>query len=84
MIIRRFVKSGKSIFIVILLFIMFWMVLMIDSQVRTQMVTIRENDRLKADNEAVAKWRDCFKSKNLYEIDGVEYVRLSEIQECGK
>jgi uncharacterized membrane protein affecting hemolysin expression len=84
MILHKFIKSWRGVVILLLVCLVVFMGLMIDSQVRSQMIVIGENNQLKADSLAISEWRKCMENTNLYTIENEKYTKLSEIQECNK
>lgn len=84
MILNRFFKFGKDVVILVLICIIVFMGLMIDSQVRSQLEVIGENNQLKADALAIKEWRTCIENTNLYTIENEKYSKMSEIQTCNK
>jgi len=83
MILNRFIKSGKSMIILVLICIIVFMGLMIHTQVQSQMVVIRENEGYKEYVSGVESWKNCMANTNIYTIADEKYAKLSEIQSCG-
>lgn len=84
MILRRYIKSWKGFTILILVCLVVFMGLIIDTQVRTQMLTNAENEQLKAYKLEIDAWKKCFEDTSVFTVDSEKVVKLADIQKCGR
>lgn len=84
MILNNVLKSGKSKVIFLLICFIFFLFLVIDSGIRSQMMKMSEIDRLTTINQDWEKYKECLSKINVKEVtpDNIEVVLLSDIEAC--
>ncbi len=83
MILKRFIKSGKSVIILALVCVIVFMGLLIKTGVETQWMSEQENIKLRQYKQDIDSWKTCFEKIAIFEVDGEKVVKLSDVQSCG-